>query len=85
MIVTLNEELLEVIGDDVTQEQVFAHAIEVLKSAVGGISALNRPVAATALRCSLVLLRVSARLTSGYARYCPAAPMIKGKPAKRLL
>ena len=34
----LNEKLLEVMGDDVTQEQAFAHANDVLKNAVGGIS-----------------------------------------------
>jgi hypothetical protein len=36
--VVLNEKLLEVMGDDVTQEQAFAHANDVLKNAVGGIS-----------------------------------------------
>ena len=34
----LNEKLLEVMGDDVRQEQAFAHASDVLKNAVGGIS-----------------------------------------------
>ena len=34
--VVLNEKLLEVMGDDVTQEQAFAHANDVLKNAVGG-------------------------------------------------
>ena len=34
----LNEKLLEGMGDDVTQEQAFAHANDVLKNAVGGIS-----------------------------------------------
>ncbi len=38
LIVVLNEALLEVMGDDVTQEDAFAHANDVLKSAVGGIS-----------------------------------------------
>ncbi|MDP1532972.1 MAG: cell division protein FtsZ, partial [Rubrivivax sp.] len=38
LIVVLNEKLLEVMGDDVTQEQAFAHANDVLKNAVGGIS-----------------------------------------------
>ena len=38
LIVILNEKLLEVLGDDVTQEQAFAHANDVLKNAVGGIS-----------------------------------------------
>ncbi len=33
-----NGRLLDVMGDDVTQEQVFAHAHDVLKKAVGGIS-----------------------------------------------
>ena len=37
----LNEKLLEVMGDDVTQEQAFAHANDVLKSAVGGISGIS--------------------------------------------
>ena len=36
--VVLNEKLLEVMGDDVTQEPAFAHANDVLKNAVGGIS-----------------------------------------------
>ena len=34
----LNEKLLEVMGDDVTQEQAFAHANDVLKNAVGDIT-----------------------------------------------
>ena len=34
----LNDKLLEVLGDDVTQDQAFAHANDVLKNAVGGIS-----------------------------------------------
>ena len=37
LIVVLNEKLLEVMGDDVTQEQAFAHANDVLKNAVGGV------------------------------------------------
>ena len=38
LIVVLNEKLLEVLGDDVTQEAAFAHANDVLKNAVGGIA-----------------------------------------------
>ncbi len=38
LIVVLNEKLLEVMGDDITQEEAFAHANDVLKNAVGGIS-----------------------------------------------
>ncbi|HMO47269.1 MAG TPA: cell division protein FtsZ [Rubrivivax sp.] len=38
LIVVLNEKLLEVLGDDITQEQAFAHANDVLRNAVGGIS-----------------------------------------------
>ena len=38
LIVILNEKLLEVLGDDVTQAEAFAHANDVLKNAVGGIS-----------------------------------------------
>jgi cell division protein FtsZ len=38
LIVVLNEKLLEVLGDDVTQDEAFAHANDVLKNAVGGIS-----------------------------------------------
>ena len=38
LIVVLNEKLLEVLGDDVTQEEAFSHANDVLKNAVGGIS-----------------------------------------------
>ena len=38
LIVVLNEKLLEVLGDDVTQDQAFRHANDVLKNAVGGIS-----------------------------------------------
>ena len=38
LIVVLNDKLLEVLGDDVTQDQAFAHANDVLKNAVGGIS-----------------------------------------------
>jgi len=38
LIVVLNEKLLEVLGDDVTQDEAFAEANDVLKNAVGGIS-----------------------------------------------
>ena len=38
LIVVLNEKLLEVLGDDVTQDQAFAQANDVLKNAVGGIA-----------------------------------------------
>ncbi len=38
LIVVLNEKLLDVLGDDVTQDQAFAHANDVLKNAVGGIA-----------------------------------------------
>jgi len=38
LIVVLNERLQEVLGDDITQEQAFAHANDVLKNAVGGIA-----------------------------------------------
>lgn len=38
LIVVLNEKLLEVLGDDITQEEAFAHANDVLKNAVGGIA-----------------------------------------------
>ncbi len=38
LIVILNEKLLEVLGEDVTQAEAFAHANDVLKNAVGGIS-----------------------------------------------
>ena len=38
LIVVLNEKLLDVMGEDVTQEAAFAHANDVLKNAVGGIS-----------------------------------------------
>ncbi|MFM1856233.1 MAG: cell division protein FtsZ [Pseudomonadota bacterium] len=38
MIVVLNEKLIEVLGDDVSQDQAFAHANDVLRNAVGGIS-----------------------------------------------
>jgi len=38
LIVVLNDRLLDVLGDDVTQDQAFAHANDVLKNAVGGIS-----------------------------------------------
>ena len=34
----LNEKLLEVLGDDITQEEAFAQANDVLKNAVGGIA-----------------------------------------------
>ena len=36
--VVLNEKPLDVLGDDVTQDQAFAHANDVLKNAVDGIS-----------------------------------------------
>ena len=38
LIVILNDKLLDVLGDDVTQDQAFAHANDVLRNAVGGIS-----------------------------------------------
>ena len=38
LIVILNEKLLEVLGEDVSQEAAFAHANDVLKNAVGGIA-----------------------------------------------
>ncbi len=38
LIVVLNEKLLDVLGDDITQDQAFSHANDVLKNAVGGIS-----------------------------------------------
>ncbi|MBN8746752.1 Cell division protein FtsZ [Xylophilus ampelinus] len=38
LIVILNEKLLDVLGDDVTQEEAFGHANDVLKNAVGGIA-----------------------------------------------
>ena len=38
LIVVLNEKLLEVLGDDITQEEAFGHANDVLRNAVGGIS-----------------------------------------------
>ncbi|OUM02343.1 cell division protein FtsZ [Variovorax sp. JS1663] len=38
LIVVLNEKLLDVLGEDVTQEEAFGHANDVLKNAVGGIS-----------------------------------------------
>ncbi|MDE2401283.1 MAG: cell division protein FtsZ [Burkholderiales bacterium] len=38
LIVVLNEKLLEVLGDDITQEEAFKQANDVLKNAVGGIS-----------------------------------------------
>jgi cell division protein FtsZ len=38
LIVVLNEKLLEVLGDDVTQDQAFGFANDVLKNSVGGIA-----------------------------------------------
>ncbi len=38
LIVVLNEKLQDVLGDDITQEEAFAHANDVLKNAVGGIA-----------------------------------------------
>ncbi|TXH89887.1 MAG: cell division protein FtsZ [Rhodoferax sp.] len=38
LIVVLNEKLLEVLGDDVSQDEAFANANDVLKNAVGGIA-----------------------------------------------
>ncbi len=37
LIVALNEKLLEVMGDDVTQERAFAHANDMLENAKGGV------------------------------------------------
>ncbi|MDO9113941.1 MAG: cell division protein FtsZ [Polaromonas sp.] len=38
LIVVLNEKLLEVLGDDVTQDEAFAYANDVMKIAIGGIA-----------------------------------------------
>ncbi len=38
LIVVLNEKLHEVLGEDVSQDEAFAHANDVLKNAVGGIA-----------------------------------------------
>ncbi|MGI9219303.1 MAG: cell division protein FtsZ, partial [Hydrogenophaga sp.] len=38
LIVVLNDKLLDVLGEDVTQDEAFAHANDVLKNAVGGIA-----------------------------------------------
>jgi cell division protein FtsZ len=38
LIVVLNEKLLEVLGDDISQDEAFGHANDVLKNAVGGIA-----------------------------------------------
>ncbi len=38
LIVVLNEKLMEVLGEDITQDEAFAHANDVLKNAVGGIA-----------------------------------------------
>jgi cell division protein FtsZ len=38
LIVVLNDKLLEVLGDEVTQDEAFAQANDVLKNAVGGIA-----------------------------------------------
>ena len=38
LVVVLNDKLLEVLDDDVTQDQAFAHANDVLRNAVGGIA-----------------------------------------------
>ncbi|MFO0490355.1 MAG: cell division protein FtsZ [Curvibacter sp.] len=38
LIVVLNEKLMDVLGEDVSQEDAFAHANDVLKNAVGGIA-----------------------------------------------
>jgi cell division protein FtsZ len=38
LIVVLNEKLLEVLGDDISQEEAFSQANDVLKNAVGGIA-----------------------------------------------
>ncbi len=38
LIVVLNDKLLEVLGDDITQDEAFVHANDVLRNAVGGIA-----------------------------------------------
>jgi cell division protein FtsZ len=38
LIVVLNEKLLEVLGDDISEDDAFAYANDVLKNAVGGIA-----------------------------------------------
>lgn len=38
LIVVLNERLLEVLGEDITQDEAFAYADDVLRNAVGGIA-----------------------------------------------
>jgi len=44
LIVILNEKLLEVLGDDISEDEAFAQANDVLKNAVGGIAEIiNMP------------------------------------------
>lgn len=38
LIVVLNDKLMDVMGDDISQENAFAHANDVLRNAVGGIA-----------------------------------------------
>ncbi|MGY8903762.1 MAG: cell division protein FtsZ [Burkholderiales bacterium] len=38
LIIVLNEKLLEVLGDDISEDEAFSHANDVLKNAVGGIA-----------------------------------------------
>ena len=40
LLVVLNEKLLEVLGEDITQDEAFAQANDVLKNAVGGIAGI---------------------------------------------
>jgi cell division protein FtsZ len=52
--VVLNEKLLEVMGEDVTQEQAFAHANDVLKNAVAGGPDRATKAAEAAVACPLL-------------------------------
>ena len=48
LIVILNDKLIEVLGDDVTLDQAFAHANDVLHNAVAGITEIiNIPASST--------------------------------------
>jgi cell division protein FtsZ len=76
LIVVLNEKLLDVLGDDVTQDQAFAHANDVLKNAVGGKAMMGTALSSGPDR---------ARIAAEQAVACPLLEGIDLSGAKGVL
>jgi cell division protein FtsZ len=79
----LNEKLLEVMGDDVTREQAFAHANDVLKNAVGGISDIIHIPGLVNVDFEDVKTVMSEPGKAMWPRPPPAAPTAPPRPPRR--